>query len=132
MAIDASMLEVNACCTVRADNNLELNINMTQSTTWHQSPFLWENAYLVVPPIRTGAHLLTALKAISSAQEVAAEIGKVLRSGVVETDNEESIVDDIKARFIVPVFGQHQTKSRPDFTVLGREHANSTACDLKR
>lgn len=55
-AIDARMLEVDACCTVCADNNLELYIKTTQSTTaaWCQSPFLRENTYLVIPPVRAG------------------------------------------------------------------------------
>ena len=30
MTVDARVLEVDACCTVCADNNLELNINTTQ------------------------------------------------------------------------------------------------------
>ena len=133
VAIDARMLEVDACCTVCADDNLELYINTAQSTTaaWCQSPFLRKNTYLVIPPVRAGAHLLTALEAISPAQEVAAQIGEVLWSGVVEADNEECVVDDIETRLVVPVFRQHQAKPRPDFSVLGREHANSTACDLK-
>ena len=56
VAIDARMLEVDACCTVCTDDNLELYINTAQSTTaaWCQSPFLWENTYLVIPPVRAG------------------------------------------------------------------------------
>lgn len=90
-----------------------------------------EEAHLVVPPVGTCPNLLAILELVCAAQEVAAQIGEVVRRGVVQANDEECVVNDFQACRIQPVFGERRAETRPDLAVLGGEHANSAPGNLK-
>ena len=56
---------------------------------------------LIVPSISACPHLFTALEAVCSTEEVAAQISKVLRRSVVEADNKQGIVNDVEASLVI-------------------------------
>lgn len=78
------MLEVYACCAIRGHNNLQL----------------------VVPSVRACSHLDSAPEVVCAAEEIVTQFCKVFRGGVVKTNYEQCIVDDLKARFVVPISGK--------------------------
>ena len=83
--------------------------------------------HLVIPPIGAGSDLNTTFQIVRSTQEVVAKIREVIGSRIVETDHEESVVDDVQARFIVLVAGESLPETRPDLAIFRGQHANRVA-----
>ena len=105
MTIDTSMLEIDTCSAVLANNYL----------------------HLVVPPVGTGANLHALLDLTRSAEHVHAQIGCGRGLRVVQTKDEQRAVDDVKALTVVGALlsPEHVTQSRPDLAVLCTQHAKS-------
>jgi hypothetical protein len=85
---------------------------------------------LVVPPIRASADLDAVAELVGPAEIIRAQLGLVLGGKVVEAHDEEGIVHGLKALAVARMGGEHFAKAAPDFTVLGREHANRRASDV--
>jgi hypothetical protein len=80
--------------------------------------------HLVVPTISAGPDLDTAFKFIRPAQEVTAELRKILWRRVVEAHNEERVVYDLQARRVRAVTLKRRAQCRPGLALLSREHPN--------
>jgi hypothetical protein len=87
-------------------------------------------SYLVVPPISACSNLLTTLQPVGPAKEVAAQIREVLRSSIVQANNEQSLVHDIEARLVVLVPHENLPEVPPVLALLCRQNADRVTCDL--
>ena len=104
------------------------------------------NTNLVVPSVGTRAYLNSLSKVVRPAQEIGAECRQIFsvrvrvvalvfgtftrRSGIVETDDEQRIVDKTQASGVCSVLRKCLAQPRPSLSVLRRENADRGAGHL--
>lgn len=96
MSVYTCMFKIDSGCTIRTYNDLKL----------------------VIPSVSTRPHLFSFLQTISPTQKVAAQVGQVLRSSVVQAHDKQRVVHNIKACFVVSVLAQHDAETRPNLAIL--------------
>ena len=82
------MLKVDTCRTVCSDDDLQL----------------------VIPPVRASTNLNSIFEVVSAAEEVVAQLGEVVRVGIVKAYDEKGFVNNFKAGLVVPVLGERLAK----------------------
>ena len=93
MPINSSMFKVDSSGSVGANDDLQLwKVDLESLECYYGRKM----AHLVIPPVRTGTDLLIPLQSIRSTEEVVAEVCEIVRRRlIIETNHEESIVDNI-------------------------------------
>src|SRR4051812_44786640 len=104
MAIHTSMLKVDTCTTVLANNNLQL----------------------IVPPVCACSNLNAFDNLVRSAEHVLTQLRHTCWLRVVKAQDEECRIDHVETICVVGAFfsGQDISQARPNLPVLGAQHAH--------
>ena len=133
MPIDTRMFEVDTSRTILADDNLQLIPRQCLISP----PSNRCSAYLIVPPIRTGSNLHTALQVIRPAQKRPTQLTDrvflpIRRIGcpIVQANHEERLVHDSQTASIILIAIELGAHLGPSLAVLGCEETDGGASYL--
>lgn len=69
----------------------------SQVSSWQREG----DEYLIIPAVGASSDLNSIGQAVGTAQEVGTELRNIVRSSVIQADDEQSVVDDLQTRTVV-------------------------------
>ena len=115
VSVDTGMFKVDPRCSVCGYDDLEL---LEDKCLGRMSEYL-TSTHFIIPTVCTCSNLYTSLQFVSSTQEIIAEFGQVVRVGVVQANDEKSVVYNFQTRLVIPISCERFAEGGPILPVFG-------------